>query len=90
MSRRFSHVVENFINIRHILNTMNRQITLQAIYTAVERLERELREVKTRLESVRSDGEAYDWDGAVALADESLLGEAWLSEEDEHAFTYLQ
>ena len=31
-----------------------------------------------------------DWDNLKFLADEKLLSESWLSEEDEKAFAYLQ
>ncbi|MBU0761213.1 MAG: hypothetical protein KJ600_01060 [Nanoarchaeota archaeon] len=60
------------------------QITLEKIYAAIQNLQQQVH-------LIRENGNvALDWENAEVLADEGLLGESWLSPEDEKAFAYLQ
>lgn len=60
-----------------------RQITLNEIYLAIQSMQQELHQINQKLE-------VSDRENCEVLADESLLSESWLSEEDEEAFAYLQ
>ena len=45
--------------------------------------------IQKRIEQLQKI-EISDWENLEFLADEKLLSESWLSEEDEKAFAYLQ
>jgi hypothetical protein len=45
--------------------------------------------IQKRIEQLQKI-EISDWENLEFLADEKLLSESWLSEEDEEAFAYLQ
>lgn len=64
-----------------------KQINLENLYEIMQRVEKEIVEIK---EEIKNKEIYWDWDDVKVLADEDLLGECWLSKEDEKAFAYLQ
>jgi hypothetical protein len=55
----------------------------EKIYIALQKIQQELAQIKERLNEENNSEEVF-------LADENLLAESWLSDEDEKAFAYLQ
>ncbi len=68
----------------------NKQITIKEIYIELKNLERTLQNkgIINKFElSAESNEEIWDWpEQTTILADDSLLAEDWLSQEDEEAW----
>lgn len=68
----------------------NKQITLREIYTELKNLERTLQSkgIIKKSDLPEEDNKIiWDWPEKISiLADESVLAEDWLSEEDEEAW----
>lgn len=67
----------------------NKQITLKEIYAELKNLEKALqnRGIITELELSNKNETIWDWpEKTFILADESVLKEDWLSQEDEEAW----
>lgn len=68
---------------------MEEQITLKNIYIELKKLERSLQEkgIVSMSEISKNDDVIWDWpENVQILADEKLLSEDWLSQEDEEAW----
>ena len=71
----------------------NEQITLGKIYAELKNLEKALQKkgVISQLEFSENKEIIWDWPTRIeTLADEDLLGEDWLSQEDEETWKDLQ
>lgn len=68
----------------------NKQITLREVYTQLKNLEQVLKNkgIINEINSSEKENEIiWDWPEKVPIfADEELLGEDWLSQEDEDAW----
>ena len=67
----------------------NKQITLREIYSELKNLEKALQKkgVISQIEITENKEMIWDWPNKIEfLADEQLLGEDWLSQEDEEAW----
>ena len=85
-----NHPIVTFINPLDLCVSMQQRITLQSLAATVRHLQRQLQEVKALLiHASNSEVDRTDRELPV-LADERLLAESWLSDEDEAAFSYLQ
>lgn len=72
-----------------MINMENKQITLKEIYAELKNLEKALqnRGIITELELSNKNETIWDWpEKTFILADESVLKEDWLSQEDEEAW----
>ncbi|MEK6817466.1 MAG: hypothetical protein AABX80_01565 [Nanoarchaeota archaeon] len=67
----------------------NKQVTLKEIYIELKNLEKTLQNkgIITELELSNKNEALWDWpEKTLILADESMLKEDWLSQEDEEAW----